>query len=143
MIVNLTKPQTFNLDTQIRLMKVLDALRTAPFRCYLTGSRFFNLAGCNNGDWDFFTQCTHEVKAWMELNDFGLLAKHRYIDSLTIDVYRYNAGTGSNEWIDVQLVSNAKVKALAQLIAVHPPMGYAEWDELFVKAARVLEEMEK
>lgn len=94
-------------------------IQTSPFDFTLTGSRFFNTARVDS-DWDFFVQedkISREekgVRGWLSDNGFFPVPTSRYMDILTIEVWR-------KEGCDVQIVkdANAKVKVQEVLKASH------------------------
>lgn len=77
---------------------------------FVTGSRYF---GCDNSDSDYdFLLPTTVDTSFLSLLGFYIYGESRYIDSQTIQVWRW--GVGGKNQIDIQIVSNLTKKLAAQ-----------------------------
>lgn len=86
----------------------MELMSSAPFDCYLTGSRYFGNAD-HKSDWDFFTQDSNETRKWLLENGFRPVKNSQYISTEIVDVFYHEAGN-----IHVQLVYSESIKAVAQ-----------------------------
>jgi hypothetical protein len=82
-------------------------LETSPFTFYFTGSRYFN-SNAWNSDWDFFTQNSTVVLAFLLEKGFTKITS-LYVDMMTVDVYRKGN-------VDIQLVKDVETKVKARII---------------------------
>jgi hypothetical protein len=92
------------------LPEIIKKIQYSDFEFFLTGSRFFN-TNCSNPDWDFFTSDTMEVRTWLTGLGFYLLKDESNYSLDCVAVYRH---TKPDRRIDVQLISNIKLKLKAQ-----------------------------
>jgi hypothetical protein len=93
---------------------VLEAIVSASFEFYQTGSRFFGHYDAKS-DWDFFTPDSEEVRQWLQQLGFELESRGNYEGTVGIsEVWKYSEGR-----VDIQLVNDVRMKHRVECLMRH------------------------
>ena len=93
-----------------------ESFQNSDFLFYLTGSRYFGGAE-ENSDWDFFVQYDDNVVKFLVSLGFELRHATEYKDTELVKFMRHK-----EKKIDVQLVKDAALKMLVQILLASEPM---------------------
>lgn len=97
-----------SLINMSRTKNILAEMELAPFRFYLSGSRFFGFEKPGS-DWDFFVEDHLDLENWLTNNGFTQESFCPYVSTEILRIWNHGP-----QQIHVQVVKNARLKSAVQ-----------------------------
>ena len=114
-----------------KILSVLGVLQNSMHEFHLTGSRAFNKHRPNS-DWDFFTQNSQVMAAWLGNLGFEFLPDAtRYSEDQNIAKVLQWSQSHSHEVVQVQLVADCGLKVEAQEMLLCEPIYTAYVNDVY------------